>query len=184
MRVLQAPTETLPELAQFLEPFHVHFLRSEGPAALERYLTGLLTEQPNKNWFIRRKRALGLKEADMLIPLGVAYEDSKPGGQHVHQPVVSRLRHPRLPVHPHRLPGRSGDHHHPPGARDLPLLRLQVAPGPVARPGRAPFPCVAHRPPRHLRGLAHPPRRMPGLWRGAQVEIPFADPRRSYTSSF
>src|SRR5947209_7944824 len=49
MRVLQAPTETLPELAQFLEPFHIHFARSEGPAALERYLTGLLTEQPDKN---------------------------------------------------------------------------------------------------------------------------------------
>src|SRR5512142_512604 len=49
MRVLQAPTETLPELAQFLEPFRVHFTRSEGPAALERYLTGLLTEHPNKN---------------------------------------------------------------------------------------------------------------------------------------
>src|SRR5512143_2930932 len=49
MRVLQAPTEALPELAQFLEPFHVHFARSEGPAALERYLTGMLTEQPNKN---------------------------------------------------------------------------------------------------------------------------------------
>ena len=50
MRVLQAPTETLPELAQFLEPFHVHFAHSEGPSALERYLTGLLTEQPNKNF--------------------------------------------------------------------------------------------------------------------------------------
>src|SRR3954467_2921683 len=49
MRVLQAPTKALPELAQFLEPFHVHFARSEGPAALERYLTGLLTEHPNKN---------------------------------------------------------------------------------------------------------------------------------------
>jgi SRSO17 transposase len=49
MRVLQAPTKTLPELAQFLEPLHIHFARSEGPAALERYLTGLLTEQPNKN---------------------------------------------------------------------------------------------------------------------------------------
>src|SRR3954468_20431924 len=49
MRVLQAPTEAMPELAEFLEPFHVHFARSEGPAALERYLTGLLTEQPDKN---------------------------------------------------------------------------------------------------------------------------------------
>src|SRR3954452_19466579 len=49
MRVLQAPTDALPELAQFLGPFRVHFARSEGPAALERYLTGLLTELPNKN---------------------------------------------------------------------------------------------------------------------------------------
>src|SRR5437016_5115833 len=49
MRVLQAPTKALPELARFLEPFHVHFARSEGPRALERYLTGLLTEHPNKN---------------------------------------------------------------------------------------------------------------------------------------
>jgi SRSO17 transposase len=49
MRVQQAPTEALPELAEFLEPFRVHFVRSEGPAALERYLTGLLTEHPNKN---------------------------------------------------------------------------------------------------------------------------------------
>lgn len=49
MRVQQAPTQALPELAQFLAPFRVHFARSEGPAALERYLTGLLTEQPHKN---------------------------------------------------------------------------------------------------------------------------------------
>lgn len=39
----------MPELAEFLAPFHVHFPRSEGPQALERYLTGLLTEHPNKN---------------------------------------------------------------------------------------------------------------------------------------
>ncbi len=39
----------MPELAEFLAPFHVHFQRSEGPQALERYLTGLLTEHPNKN---------------------------------------------------------------------------------------------------------------------------------------
>src|SRR5208337_1787789 len=30
-------------------PFRVHFHRSEGPQALERYLTGLLTEHPNKH---------------------------------------------------------------------------------------------------------------------------------------
>jgi SRSO17 transposase len=44
-----APAQPLPELADFLAPFRVHFARREGPHALERYLTGLLTEHPNKN---------------------------------------------------------------------------------------------------------------------------------------
>lgn len=48
-RIPHAPAEPLPELAAFLAPFRVHFARSEGPHALERYLTGLLTEHPNKN---------------------------------------------------------------------------------------------------------------------------------------
>jgi SRSO17 transposase len=39
----------MPELAEFLAPFRIHFQRSEGPQTLERYLTGLLTELPNKN---------------------------------------------------------------------------------------------------------------------------------------
>lgn len=39
----------MPELAEFLAPFHVHFHRSEGPESLERYLAGLLTEHPHKN---------------------------------------------------------------------------------------------------------------------------------------
>jgi SRSO17 transposase len=39
----------MPALDEFLRPFHVHFARSEATHALERYLTGLLTEQPNKN---------------------------------------------------------------------------------------------------------------------------------------
>ncbi len=47
--VPQAPTHPLPELAAFLRPFRVQFARSEGPRALERYLTGLLTELPDKN---------------------------------------------------------------------------------------------------------------------------------------
>jgi SRSO17 transposase len=47
--VPQAPTQPLPELAAFLQPFHAQFARSEGPQALERYLTGLLTELPDKN---------------------------------------------------------------------------------------------------------------------------------------
>jgi len=39
----------LPELDEFLATFQVRFRRPEGKAALERYLTGLLTELPNKN---------------------------------------------------------------------------------------------------------------------------------------
>jgi len=46
--VPQAPTQPLPELAAFLEPFQVCFPRSEGSQALDRYLTGLLTELPSK----------------------------------------------------------------------------------------------------------------------------------------
>jgi SRSO17 transposase len=48
-RIPQAPPEPLPELAAFLAPFRVHFARAEAAHAFERYLTGLLTEHPNKN---------------------------------------------------------------------------------------------------------------------------------------
>jgi len=48
-RIPQAPAGAAPELAEFLRPFHAQFARSEGRHALERYLTGLLTEHPNKN---------------------------------------------------------------------------------------------------------------------------------------
>ena len=46
---VHASPATLPELDEFLSTFHLKFRRSEGEAALERYLTGLLTELPNKN---------------------------------------------------------------------------------------------------------------------------------------
>src|SRR5512143_1351971 len=49
IRISHAPSAPPPELAEFLDPFRVHFQRSEGPRTLERYLTGLLTEHPNKN---------------------------------------------------------------------------------------------------------------------------------------
>lgn len=39
----------MPALEEFLRPFHIHFRRSEARHALERYLTGMLTEHPNKN---------------------------------------------------------------------------------------------------------------------------------------
>jgi SRSO17 transposase len=48
-RLPSAPSEPLPELSEFLAPFHVQFSRREPRQALERYLTGLLTEHPNKN---------------------------------------------------------------------------------------------------------------------------------------
>ena len=46
--------------------------------------------------FIRKERARGLKNVDMLTPLGVVSIPFTPGGQHVHQPVVPCLRHPWL----------------------------------------------------------------------------------------
>ena len=48
-RVPLAPGEPLPALDAFLRPFHVHFARSEATHALERYLTGMFTQHPNKN---------------------------------------------------------------------------------------------------------------------------------------
>jgi SRSO17 transposase len=48
MDVHASPAE-LPELQEFLGAFQVRFRRPEGRQALERYMTGLLTEYPNKN---------------------------------------------------------------------------------------------------------------------------------------
>ncbi len=45
----QAPSEPLPELAEYLALFRPKVSRKESLAALERYSTGLLTEHPNKN---------------------------------------------------------------------------------------------------------------------------------------
>jgi hypothetical protein len=57
---VHASLTELPELKAFLSVFQVRFRRPEGTAALERYMTGLLTELPNKNcdtpW---PKRSLG-----------------------------------------------------------------------------------------------------------------------------
>jgi SRSO17 transposase len=45
----QAPSKPMPELDEFLSDFRVLFQRRESRTAMERYLTGLLTEHPNKN---------------------------------------------------------------------------------------------------------------------------------------
>src|SRR6266700_3349245 len=46
---IHASPASLPELDEFLATFQVRCRRPEGEAALERYLTGLLTALPNKN---------------------------------------------------------------------------------------------------------------------------------------
>jgi SRSO17 transposase len=46
---IHASPAPLPELEEFLSTFQVRFRRPEGEEALERYLTGLLTELSNKN---------------------------------------------------------------------------------------------------------------------------------------
>ena len=45
----QVPSEPLPELAEFLEPFRVRFRQNNSFHVFERYITGLLIEHPNKN---------------------------------------------------------------------------------------------------------------------------------------
>jgi hypothetical protein len=46
---VHARPAALPELQAFLKAFQVRCRRPEGGQALERYLTGLLTELPNKD---------------------------------------------------------------------------------------------------------------------------------------
>jgi SRSO17 transposase len=61
-RLPHAPSTPWPELAEFLAPFRVHFHRSEGRQSLERYLTGRLTEHPNKNCDTRAQVIPGTSE--------------------------------------------------------------------------------------------------------------------------
>src|ERR1700758_2074068 len=48
-RLPQAPRTPLPELAEFLAPLRVHFTQGLSAETLRQYLTGLLSEHPNKN---------------------------------------------------------------------------------------------------------------------------------------
>src|SRR5690242_10337216 len=48
-RLPHAPREPLPQLAEFLAPFRLRFSFARSFTSLERYLTGLLTEHPQKN---------------------------------------------------------------------------------------------------------------------------------------
>src|SRR5258707_12103754 len=60
-----APAEPMPALDEFLRPFSVHFARSEAAHALERYLTGLLTQHPNKNCDTRAAVVPGTSEQSL-----------------------------------------------------------------------------------------------------------------------
>src|ERR687892_2475411 len=48
-RLPQVPQTQLSALAEFLAPFRVHFAQANSANNLERYVTGLLNEHPNKN---------------------------------------------------------------------------------------------------------------------------------------
>lgn len=48
-RMPQAPRAPLPELAEFLAPLRVQFTQGPSGKTLRQYLTGLLSEHPNKN---------------------------------------------------------------------------------------------------------------------------------------
>jgi SRSO17 transposase len=48
-RLPQAPRAPLRELAEFLAPLRVHFTQGPSAETLRQYLTGLLSEHPNKN---------------------------------------------------------------------------------------------------------------------------------------
>jgi len=48
-RLPQAPRTALPELAEFLAPLRVHFTQGPSAETLRQYVSGLLSEQPNKN---------------------------------------------------------------------------------------------------------------------------------------
>jgi hypothetical protein len=48
-RLPQAVRAPLPAIEAFLAPFHMQFRQRKGTENLERYVTGLLNEHPNKN---------------------------------------------------------------------------------------------------------------------------------------
>jgi SRSO17 transposase len=48
-RMPQVPQSPLPELAEFLAPLRVHFTQGPSAETLRQYVSGLLSEHPNKN---------------------------------------------------------------------------------------------------------------------------------------
>src|ERR1700747_1979929 len=79
-----APAAPLPQLDDFLRPFHVLFSRSEGRQSLERYLTGLLSEYKNKNCDTIAAVVPGTNQQRLHNLLtGIAFDDDDLNGQRV-----------------------------------------------------------------------------------------------------
>ena len=87
-RIPQAPSAPLPELEEFLGPFRVHFCQSNSADALERYLTGLLSEHPHKNCDTLALVVPGTNQQRLNNLLtGMLWDESKLNRQRVKQMV-------------------------------------------------------------------------------------------------
>ena len=67
-RLPHAPLGPMPELEEFLRPFTVHFVQRPSATVLERYVSGLLTECPNKNCDTIAQSCAGHERAAVAVP--------------------------------------------------------------------------------------------------------------------
>src|SRR5574341_2081501 len=74
---IHASPAAFPELDEFLATFQVRFRRPEGEAALERSLTGLLTELPNKHCDTMAEAVPGTSEPRWGRTLRGGYDASR-----------------------------------------------------------------------------------------------------------
>src|SRR2546423_3477025 len=83
-RMPQAPSEPPSELAEFLSHFHVHFAQQRSRTTLARYLTGLLTEHPNKNCDTLAAVVPGTSEQSLQgLLTAMAWDEGDLNGQRV-----------------------------------------------------------------------------------------------------
>jgi SRSO17 transposase len=88
-RLPRAPLGPMPELAEFLRPFTVHFVQRPSAAALERYVSGLLTDCPNKNCDTIAQVVPGTSEQQLQYFLtDMAWDERDLNGQRVSQMLL------------------------------------------------------------------------------------------------
>jgi len=86
---VHASPAALPELDEFLTAFQVRFRRREGKAALERYLTGLLTDVANKNCDTLAQAVPGTRAQRLQEFLtNMQWDDEDLNRQRVHQMIA------------------------------------------------------------------------------------------------